>query len=169
MSSNENWERLGRLLSEQRGRIESNARAFADQTGLNYRLVWDLENARRTNYRVAKLAEVEKAYRWGPGSIKRVLDGGNPTPIGEDGSLLVPAGSRPPIETAHDPDVRLRDVHPLQEGELLEGWRHEDGRWHWLFVTVVNGRPETLRISAEAHEKPEDIAAEMRQEILRRR
>lgn len=74
------WRRLGRLLEEQRGRIEPNAKKFAARTGLNYRLIYDIEHAARTNYRPAKLAEVEHAYQWEPGSIQRVLDGGDPTP-----------------------------------------------------------------------------------------
>ncbi|MDT0302966.1 hypothetical protein [Streptomonospora wellingtoniae] len=69
------WERLAELLVQQRGRIDSNARRFADSTRLNYRLIYDIEHARRTNFRPAKLAEIEHAYRLRAGAITDLLEG----------------------------------------------------------------------------------------------
>jgi hypothetical protein len=75
------WERLATLLGDRRTRLAPQYKSrlrFAADTGLNERLVADLENARRTSYRHTTLTAVETAYRWAPGSISRVLDGGDP-------------------------------------------------------------------------------------------
>ncbi len=75
------WERLARLLVDRRVQLGTQYRnrlKFAADTGLNERLLSDLENFRRTRYRPTSLRAVEAAYRWEPGSIDRVLDGDAP-------------------------------------------------------------------------------------------
>ena len=77
------WVRLGELLEERRVEIDPsyrNLRLFCEEAGLDYRLCWDIEHARRTNYRRPTLTAVEVAYGWKPGSIRSVLAGGDPTP-----------------------------------------------------------------------------------------
>jgi hypothetical protein len=74
--SEQDWERLGRLLMQRRGQLGSqflNRQEFVRTTGLNERLVYDLENARRTSYRPATVAAVESAYRLPPGFIDKAL------------------------------------------------------------------------------------------------
>jgi hypothetical protein len=79
------WERLARILIDRRGELDPVYKSrlkFAADTGLNERLISDLENARRTSYRGATLRAVEVAYRWAPGSIARVVEElGEPTPL----------------------------------------------------------------------------------------
>lgn len=80
----EDWARLGTLLSERRGRLGPQMKSrqkFSAATGLNERLVADLENARRVGYKPATLAAVERAYSWAAGSVQRVLDGGDPIEV----------------------------------------------------------------------------------------
>lgn len=84
------WERLAGLLVDRRiqlGPQYRNRLKFAADTGLNERLISDLENARRQRYRVTSLRAVEAAYRWEPGSVQRVLDGGEPTPMTPPGGF----------------------------------------------------------------------------------
>jgi hypothetical protein len=52
-----------------------NRREFADATGLNYRVIYDAEEARRTNFGGSTLAAIEAAYRLEPGTITRFLSG----------------------------------------------------------------------------------------------
>ena len=75
------WDRLGKLLEQRR--VEMNPRyrdltLFAQERGLNWRLAWDIEKNRRTSYRDLTLSAIEVGYGWAAGSIRRVLDGGEP-------------------------------------------------------------------------------------------
>lgn len=75
------WERLGRLLMERRARLDPRWRTrktFAADVGLNAGLIRDIETAQRTTFTPATLAAIESAYRYAPGSITKVLDGGDP-------------------------------------------------------------------------------------------
>lgn len=136
MSDENQWRRLAKLLADQRGRIEPNARKFADQSGLNYRLVWDLENAARTNYRPATLTSVEDAYGWEHGSIRLVLDGGEPVAKSVEIARIPKHPQRPEIESM-DPYIQLRNAAPLRDGEELTGWRMDDGRMHYRYISLV--------------------------------
>jgi hypothetical protein len=53
-----------------------NRQKFIAATGLNERLVADVENARRFSYRAATVASFEDAYQLTRGSFDRVLQGG---------------------------------------------------------------------------------------------
>jgi hypothetical protein len=80
-------ERLGELLVQRR--IELNPRwrkrtVFAEDHGLNWRLLYDIERARRDTFGDETLAAVEVAYRWRKGSIAAVLAGRDPVPMGDD-------------------------------------------------------------------------------------
>lgn len=79
------WERLGLLLLRRRVHLGyPNRSAFARDKGLkNDRTLSDLEKAKRTNFGDNTLAHMEVVYEWAPGSIERVLAGGEPTPIEE--------------------------------------------------------------------------------------
>lgn len=79
------WKRLGELLVARRVDLGHPRRLTwaRDVLGLsNDRIQSDLENGRRSNYDNATLAQVEQQYQWAPGSIRAVLGGGDPTPIG---------------------------------------------------------------------------------------
>lgn len=69
---------LGEQLKRRRVDLDPKYRSrgvFAAETGLNERLVADLENARREGYRDTTLAAVEVAYRLEPGTVSRFLEG----------------------------------------------------------------------------------------------
>jgi hypothetical protein len=84
MSDTDAWRRLGELLVQRRVDLGFRDReAFARARGLAHsRILFDLENARRTNYSTSTRAEVERIYDWEHGSLQAVLDGGTPTPTG---------------------------------------------------------------------------------------
>lgn len=119
------WQRLAELLVQQRGRIDANAARFAKTTGLNYRLVYDIEHARRTNYRPATLSEVEAAYRLQEGTIAAFLAGETDDlqgerPGGGDPSSESPAGAAPESEGTG----RIKGW-PLRPNEQLQ-WMPKD-------------------------------------------
>lgn len=94
------WERLGRLLATRRAQLDPRYRirkVFAEESGLNYGLVRDIELAVRDSYKATTIAAVERAYAWGPGSIERVLAGGDPTPLD---TALLPTAALPAIAFA---------------------------------------------------------------------
>ena len=90
------WQRLGEALQRRRVEIDPryrNLALFARETGLNERLLSDIEHARRSGYRSATRRALELAYELDPGHIDRFL-------AGEVTSL-----SGPPVaQTADIPD-----------------------------------------------------------------
>jgi hypothetical protein len=89
----------------------SNLSLFARDTGLDYRLVWDVEHAARSNYRRPTLTAIEVSYGWKPGSIARVLRGGEPEPGGDAGLRL------PPVVTGNWDDENVRTLWGLSVSE----------------------------------------------------
>lgn len=90
------WKRLGELLVQRRIELAPRYRkrtAFAGDTGIHWRLLYDIERARRKSFTPETLAAVEVAYRWQPGSVARVLAGGDPVPIPEP--QAVPSSPEP--------------------------------------------------------------------------
>lgn len=77
------WQRLGIALKQRRVTLDQrfrNRKAFAEATGLDYRLIYDIEESRRVNFSVATLTAIEVSYRLEPGSIAQFLDGGELIP-----------------------------------------------------------------------------------------
>jgi hypothetical protein len=91
------WVRLGMLLIAARvGKGYTRRSAFARDLGLTHdRTLFDIENAKRRNFDASTLAFIEQAYGWKPGSIRTVLNGGEPTVTQEN--------SRPEGEVDHRP------------------------------------------------------------------
>lgn len=158
---NDAWIRLGRLLAEQRGRIEPNARKFADDTGLNYRLIYDLENAKRSNFSRPKLAQAEEAYRWAPGSINRVLEGGDPTPLRVDLGTVPTTPGTPPIEDG-EPSIYFSGPPTLKASEQLWGWNIGQGQTHYRYSVVTPEGRIDLRAPMSADVPLDDVVKRMR-------
>ncbi len=98
------WQQLGIMLKQRRATLDPRFRsrkAFAEAAGLDYRLIYDIEEGRRTNFGVTTLTAIELAYRLAPGSITRFL---------ADGALEL-LGTAPP-----DPDT----LQPV-DADLFEG------------------------------------------------
>lgn len=75
----------------------SNRQLFADERGVNYRTISDIERGRRDNYEDATIASLEVAYAVRPGSIRRAVAGGElepvPSPLRSVASAPPPADS----------------------------------------------------------------------------
>lgn len=89
------WVRVGKLLTSAWTAADYPSReALARELGLASRVLADLAAGRRTNYSPRTLALAERGARWAPGSIDRVLDGGDPIPLTKQSRggefLLVP-------------------------------------------------------------------------------
>lgn len=78
MQNPEVWATLGQRLFRRRIELGYPKRSrFAEATGFgNDRVLYDLENGRRSNYSVSTLLMVERAYEWPPGSIEAFLQRG---------------------------------------------------------------------------------------------
>jgi len=77
------WQELGTRLKQRRAQLDARwrrRRAFADDSRLDYRLIYDIEEARRLNFGVTTLTAIEIAYRLQPGSIAAFLEGGELDP-----------------------------------------------------------------------------------------
>jgi hypothetical protein len=72
------WRELGIRLKQRRALLHPrwrNRRAFARDNHLDYRLIYDIEEARRPNFGVTTLAAIAASYRLGPDSIAAFLEG----------------------------------------------------------------------------------------------
>lgn len=70
------WKRLGELLTRRRVELDvryQNRTTFTDERGLDYRLAYDIEEARRTNFRKGTLAGIANAYAVTADSLLAVL------------------------------------------------------------------------------------------------
>lgn len=109
------WQRLGEML--QRRRIGLDRRytgrggltAFTTDRGINYRVAWDIENAKRDNYTRATRREIEIAYELPARAIDEFLAGHDPAPAEatHDRRYSDPALQAIWEIEELDPDVRL--------------------------------------------------------------
>lgn len=102
------WQRLAAMLIQRRTAIDPRFHsrgAFCKATGLKYRLVYDIEEAKRTNFGSGALASIEAAYQLEPGTIRDFL-------AGEEVSGLTPwlaaVPDAPAAEDATVHDIMLR-------------------------------------------------------------
>lgn len=89
------WLRLGRLLQSRRVQIDpayANRLTFCSATGLNYKLVQEVERAKRRTFTDVTFALFEAAYRLTSGSIRRTLAGGDLEPAEVADASLPPEG-----------------------------------------------------------------------------
>ncbi|MCP3017253.1 hypothetical protein NGM33_28380, partial [Nocardiopsis dassonvillei] len=159
----EAWQRLAAKLTERRASLRpdwSERTTFAQDTGLKYRSISDLETGRRANYKPSWLTKVELAYQWQPGSIQRVLDGQEPVPL-EDAHQAAPAseaGAAPLAASASEWDGELRaPERPLEGNEVLRWRQTERGR----FYRIDDGELG-IDYTFSADETPEEVIEDLR-------
>lgn len=70
--------RVGARIHRERAQRWRTRTAFAQATGVSVRLLVDLENGKRTQYRAETLASVERMLGWAPGEIEASAEGGAP-------------------------------------------------------------------------------------------
>lgn len=137
------WIRLGRLLEQRRVMMDSrysNLALFAEERGINYRMAWDIEQGRRTNYRRATRLAIDVAYGWRPGSVDAVLEGRNPDPLDEDDRRpeLVP-------ECEFERRIAASDADEDQKLLIIRGHRAEG---HSTWCRPDNAQPSALASAA---------------------
>jgi hypothetical protein len=111
---NEAWRRLGRMLERRRGELGYGFRQrarFARERGsgmISVKTISRLEKGERHYYPESTVGTVEVMYQWAPGSVERVLVGGEPNVL-----LLAPPPDRNPITT---------DYGGPTAGERIASW-----------------------------------------------
>jgi hypothetical protein len=137
------WERLGELLVHRRVEIDlryRNRQLFADERGLNWRLLYDIERAKRTNFEPETKAAIEVAYMLAPGSVDRVLAGGELEPQ----SAPDPAAPRerplPPILA--DAPEEVRGYRAVLDAEREHGLPPRNAQEEGIWATEVLDRPD---------------------------
>jgi hypothetical protein len=107
------WRRLGRLLERRRGELgygfRHRARFVRDGGGglISVKTISRLENGERDSYPESTIGTVETIYRWSPGSVESVLQGGDPI------SLPITLVAR---------DALTNPESPPSAGERIAGW-----------------------------------------------
>lgn len=133
--SDERWERAAKVLAARRVQLDpayKNLTAFGRDTGVTYKTLQRAEAGTPHNFSSGTLLELDRAYRYQPGSTEALLSGGDPTPIPEE-PPMVPAGGTPRPEGG-DPDQYIKGAHPLEDGEELRVWKRDDGRLQYRFT-----------------------------------
>ena len=90
------WRRLGELLTRRRVELDlryQNRTTFSAERGIDYRLAYDVEEAKRTNFRRTTLAGIAAAYAVTLDSVYAALDGGPLEPVPPPRPLLRPVPS----------------------------------------------------------------------------
>ncbi|MFE1170408.1 hypothetical protein [Nocardiopsis sp. NPDC058789] len=109
-------ERLDALMDRRRLDLGHNWKAIIDDAGVSYQTLGQLRKGRPVAD--VTVARVEQALRWQPGSIRAILEGGNPTPA--PAPAVEPQG---PSRAKWDGEIIGPD-EPLYDGEELR-WRDE--------------------------------------------
>jgi hypothetical protein len=127
MTDADAWRRLGAMLIQRRTALDPrfhNRGAFCEATGLKYRLVYDIEEARRTNFGTAILAAVEAAYQLPAGAIGRFLSGSEPGILPQVTAVPEPPRRDRELPVLADPDeAGLRPFTDSVHADLAEAVR----------------------------------------------
>lgn len=109
MATSRDWQRLGALVSERRGDLgltQEDVRAAGGPSTATQRLI---EGAHQSRYQPVILARLEAALGWQPGSVRRILAGGEPVPVSAaPAAVPLAAAPEPPAEPAADAEVNAQ-------------------------------------------------------------
>ena len=124
------WGRLGDALTQRRLDLDihryRNRRAFCDDRQIDYRVIFDIEKARRVNFGRATLQDIARAYAVTRESMDRVLrQEGELEPVPQPGAA---PGSRPPLravpalEPSRAPEMVAlpADMAPMMQDTALQ-------------------------------------------------
>lgn len=73
----DNWTRVGDALAARRPQLDpsfENRATFAKATGVDYRVLFDIETHKRTNFGTKTITRIEQAYGLPDGAIEAALD-----------------------------------------------------------------------------------------------
>jgi hypothetical protein len=111
------WERLGDELMQRRvvGLHYRTRSAFCDARQINHRLVFDMEEHKRTNFGRATLLDFARAYKVTADSIEATLHGGHLEPLPSVPARAAPA---PEATVSADLKARITALKPQIEAEI---------------------------------------------------
>lgn len=121
MPTADDWVRLGDLLKRRRVLIDRRYRKrelFAEERGINRRLVSDIEQARRANFTLASLFDLEDAYDLAQGNIEEILAGGELRPRNAPPAAAPSPDGQPAEDGEPDEKMTLAELRH-QAAELL--------------------------------------------------
>lgn len=72
------WQRLGQLVSQRRGKLRLSQKDLADTVSVSVKTISTLESGRASGMRAVTIAALEDALGWCAGDVRVVLDGGEP-------------------------------------------------------------------------------------------
>lgn len=107
----EAWQHLAQLLVQRRVELDHrfrNRRAFCDEKKIEYRVISDIEGARRDNFGGPMITAIEVAYEIAEGSIRLALDNPHIEKLPEK------TGDAPQAVIVPD-GVRLVDLAPWEQ------------------------------------------------------
>jgi hypothetical protein len=166
------WQRLGELLIRRRVEINpsyAKRSTFCTDTGLDYRVVADIEKARRTNFSRAVIVQLEAGYQLSRGNIERILRGGDlepAEPVAQVSGVRFEAPSAPhrqdsviisgggatqaitvdPSEPEPDPETILG---PLNDQEVIV-WALRNVRWQ-ARVAAIEAMRAGIKVAQDAN------------------
>ncbi|MEV0382297.1 hypothetical protein [Nonomuraea sp. NPDC050643] len=147
------WTRLGELLLGRRVELDvryRNRRTFAAEVGLDYRVLYDIESARRTNFSDTTKRAIEQAYRLKAGNLDQVLQGGDLDP---SEPILNADRSQPPATLPEPERVYEDDAEQhLWETPALSDTERRQLIYHLQAMRRAQEAPERNRPQAEIRE-----------------
>ena len=147
-------QRLDALMDRRRLDLGHKWKAIAENAGVTYQTLGQLRKGKPVA--PVTVARVERALQWDSGSIRAILDGGEPTPMETAG------GAEPLTEPVLAWDGELVGVEPLLEDEELR-WRDGRGR---LFQYRVRGFEHEATMDLGT--APEEAILVLRRQMLQR-
>lgn len=140
-ASRNDWERVGRLLADRRIQISAryaNRRAFADDTGTNWRTLYDAEYGKRASFRQETVRAFETAYRLVPGSLGRTLAGGALEPLPAAPAQLRPFPVAPPAAAGSEAQEILDSLLSRYAGDdVIAAIGAQRGKPAWMLVQEI--------------------------------
>lgn len=123
MPERQDWDRLGAALVERRIQIDpryKNRRLFAREVGLNWRLLFDVEAHKRTNFEAETLMAIARAYRVTYPSLLDTLHGGSLQPSRGDEGAQEPETAPEPAGTGAVMNASVAAIDILLRPTLKE-------------------------------------------------
>jgi hypothetical protein len=118
------WHNLGALLTDRRVQLAPryrNRRVFCEEKNLDYRVVSDIESARRSNFSAPMLTAIEVAYEIAEGGIRKAIEDPDLEKLPERGKGRAVVGPvAPHIDRERDdvyipPRVPFKDLFPWEQ------------------------------------------------------
>lgn len=122
MATTDDWRRLARLARDRRGDLRLTQGEVSASGGPSISTLRLIEGALQpSGFRPAILRALERALQWEPGSVRAVLDGGDPTPItGDDPTLPGISPAPAAVTAAGGADAIARIQAGTFAGEMFE-------------------------------------------------